>query len=31
MDWRFETVKVAVPPGNRRGLVRGVLEHYVAG
>jgi len=20
MDWRFETVKVAVPPGNRRGL-----------
>jgi hypothetical protein len=35
MNWRLETVKMGVPPGNRpavpRDWTRGVLEQYVAG
>jgi hypothetical protein len=30
MNWRRKTVKIIVPPGNRRGL-DSVLEQYVAG
>ena len=35
MNWRLETMKMGVPPGNRpavpRDWTRGVLEQYVAG
>ena len=31
MDYCRETTKMGVPPGNRRVLVRGVPERYVAG
>ena len=31
MNYRRETAKMGVPPGNRRVLVPGVPEWYVAG